>query len=225
MSDHDNIAAALVSALTDLTNVAKKNKADTGKYGYSFANIADLIAETRPVLAEHGLVALTPVHEHPDGLACTVTILHRSGERLDFGPTPFPTGKDAQSTGSWITYMRRYCLLAALGMGAEDDDGASAKPAERKQQRAPEQPQKPAGSVSVNEAKGVILEHLTAKAGERLGDDIKAHAREVWNQAEVPVTDEKWVARAELEVLRSVADGYLDDLAAMEPKQETLTDA
>jgi hypothetical protein len=85
-----------------------------------------------------------------------------------------------------------------------------------------EQPKKPAGSVTKVEAMGIVLEHLTAKAGERLGDAIKEHARQVWAQAEVSVTDDKWVARSELDVLRSVADQYLDDLAAMEPKQETL---
>src|SRR5690606_13383389 len=72
----------------------------------------------------------TPVHEHGNGLACTVTFLHSSGDRLDFGPFPFPHGRDAQATGSMVTYHRRYALVAALGMAAgDDDDGAAAKPA------------------------------------------------------------------------------------------------
>lgn len=134
MTEHANLAAALVAALRDLTVVEATSTAKIpgkdGKPGYSydFANIAAVVKATRPTLADHGLVALTPVHEHGNGLACTVTVLHESGESLDLGAFPFPHGKDAQATGSMVTYHRRYALIAALGMGVgeDDDDGAKA---------------------------------------------------------------------------------------------------
>lgn len=134
MTEHDTLAAALVAALAELTVIEKGRTVDyTTKAGdrvnYTFSDIADVVKLTRPLLAEHGLVALTPVHDHGPGLACTVTILHTSGERLDLGPFPFPHGKDAQATGSMVTYHRRYALVAALGMAAgDDDDGAAAQP-------------------------------------------------------------------------------------------------
>jgi hypothetical protein len=124
-------ASALVEALTALTTVTKGREADTGAYRYQYADLGDIVKATRPVLAEHGLVALTPLVAHWDGLACGVILLHTSGERVDFGPVPFPYGKDAQATGSMVTYYRRYALLAALGMAAgDDDDGAKAEAAE-----------------------------------------------------------------------------------------------
>jgi hypothetical protein len=127
--DHETLAAALVAALEDLTVVVASQTADAGSYSYRYADMAGVVKLTRPVLARHGLVALTPLHDHADGLACTVVILHTSGERLDFGPFPFPHGRDAQATGSAVTYHRRYALVAALGMAAgDDDDGAAAKP-------------------------------------------------------------------------------------------------
>ena len=139
MTEHDTLAAALVAALADLTVVEKGNTANVGSYSYKYADIADVVKLTRPVLHEHGLAALTPVHEHGNGLACTVTLLHTSGERLDLGPFPFPAGRDAQATGSMVTYHRRYALVAALGMAAgDDDDGAAAKP--RQEQVAPPVP-------------------------------------------------------------------------------------
>lgn len=130
MTDHASLAPALVAALADLTTVAKDRAADTGAYTYKYADIADVVRLTRPALAAHGLCALTPLHDHGDALACSVVILHTSGERLDLGPFPFPHGKDAQATGSMVTYHRRYALIAALGMAAgdEDDDGARAQP-------------------------------------------------------------------------------------------------
>jgi hypothetical protein len=131
----DTLAAALVDALPALTVIDKSRRATIekksgGSFSYEYADVADIVRATRPILAEHGIVALTPVHDHGTGLACTVVFLHSSGERMDFGPFPFPHGNDARATGSMVTYHRRYALVAALGMavGDEDDDGAAAVP-------------------------------------------------------------------------------------------------
>ncbi len=141
MPEHQNLAAALVAALADLMVVEKGRTANAGSYSYDYADIGDVVKRTRPALAEHGVVVLTPVHEHGNGLACTVVFLHSSGDRLDFGPFPFPHGKDAQATGSMVTYHRRYALVAALGMAAgDDDDGASAVPRERQASVVQESP-------------------------------------------------------------------------------------
>jgi hypothetical protein len=124
------LAAALVAALAELTVVEKAHKANAGSYSYDYADLGDLVKMTRPVLASHGLVARTPVHGHGDEYAVTVKFIHTSGETMDDDPLPFPRGKDAQSSGSWITYFRRYALLSALGMATgDDDDGAKAIPA------------------------------------------------------------------------------------------------
>lgn len=126
---HDTLAQAIVAALTTLTVVDTGRTANAGSYSYKYASVEDVVKLTRPALATHGLVALTPVHAHGDGLACTVILLHTSGEKLELGPFPFPHGRDAQATGSMVTYHRRYALVAALGMAAgDDDDGASAAP-------------------------------------------------------------------------------------------------
>lgn len=127
MSEHPNLCAALVAALADLCTVEAKRTADAGSYKYDYADLGDIVLDTRPVLASHGVVALTPLGMVDNQLAVSVVFLHSSGERMDFGPFPFPHGRDAQATGSMVTYHRRYALLAALGMATgDDDDGASA---------------------------------------------------------------------------------------------------
>lgn len=135
----NELVPALVAALAELTTVEKGHTADAGAYSYGYADLGDIVTLTRPALAAHGLIALTPVHYHGDGLAVSVTIYHTSGEQLTFEPLPFPHGKDAQATGSLITYHRRYALLSALGMAAGeanpigdygDDDGAHGIPAD-----------------------------------------------------------------------------------------------
>lgn len=128
MVEHDCLAAALVAALADLTVIKKNRTANAGSYSYDYADLGDTVEATRTRLAEHGIVALTPVHGYETGgLACTVELVHVSGETKKFDPFPFPAGRDAQATGSMVTYHRRYALTAALGLATtEDDDGAKA---------------------------------------------------------------------------------------------------
>ena len=127
------LAKALVGALAQMTGVTKGRKADAGKYSYAYANLEDVVALSRPILAEHGLTAVQALHHDDDRLAITTTIVHESGEAVAFGPVAFHAGRDAQEAGSAITYFRRYALLSALGLAAEDDDGAAAsRPAPRK---------------------------------------------------------------------------------------------
>lgn len=128
---HPNLAAALVAALAGLTVVEKDQKANAGSYSYAYTDLGAIVKRTRPVLAEHGLVMVQDLRELGNGLAVSTRLFHESGESIEFGPFPFPHGKDAQATGSMVTYHRRYALLAALGMATgEDDDGAAAKPRE-----------------------------------------------------------------------------------------------
>lgn len=126
MTEHPTLAEALVAALADVAVITKGRTANAGSYTYDYADLGDTVKEIQPRLAEHGIRVLTPVHGFEDRLACTVTLLHASGDSMSFPPLPFPYGRDAQATGSMMTYYRRYALTAALGLGTADDDGAGA---------------------------------------------------------------------------------------------------
>lgn len=122
------LAAALVVALKDLTVIEPARTADLGTYSYKYADLADIVKKTRRPLADNGIVALTPLTFLGDHPAVSVVLVHESGDSMSFGPFPFQHGRDAQATGSMVTYMRRYALVAALGMAAgDDDDGANAQ--------------------------------------------------------------------------------------------------
>ncbi len=90
----------------------------------------------------------------------------RRGEGV---PTP-------QDTGSAVTYARRYSLLALLGLGQEDDDGAAAsRSASGKREKAPSVPFVRRASVgkgwSVSVPSAIAKQHATVKAKSPTGEE------------------------------------------------------
>jgi hypothetical protein len=131
MTDYESpraeIAAALAAANTLLTNPVKDRVASMGTYGYAYASLDTVLAHVRPVLAAHGLSIMQDISVDGNRVNVSTAVLHSSGESIATGPIGGPTGGDYQALGSAITYLRRYGVLAALGLATdEDDDGATA---------------------------------------------------------------------------------------------------
>lgn len=186
MSDHDSLAAALVAALADLKVVELGDTADMGSFKVRYASLPDVVKKTRPALAAHGVVALTPLCSLDGQPAVSVVLIHESGDRMDFGPFPFQHGRDAQATGSWVTYMRRYALVAALGMAAgDDDDGASAQPVPAR--------------MSKDAAKAVVLE-LAGDDAELAKAAWKAIWETPWLKDDLTAAYEQWANQDPVEV-------------------------
>lgn len=139
---HDTLAAALVAALAQLGSIPKAREAKLKKYSYSYADLGDVLEHVRPILGAHGLGVLQNVTIDSGFVRITTTLLHASGESMQFGPLPLHAGNTPQQAGSAITYARRYALLAALGIATEDDDGQAAaqRPPQRQQRPAPPEP-------------------------------------------------------------------------------------
>ena len=118
------ISAALAKALPEVQNATKD--ATNPHFRSDYASLQAVLATTKPVLAEHGLVVI----QGPgwDGEHCTLTtrILHESGEWIETVAGTPVSKADPQGVGSAITYLRRYSLAAMAGIGQEDDDGNAA---------------------------------------------------------------------------------------------------
>ena len=131
------ISAAMALAFAKIEGAVKgkTNPAFRSKY----ADLAAVVDAIKPALAEHGLWFRQVTHPADGGVCIETVIHHSSGESLACGPLYVPASKqDAQGFGSALTYCRRYSLMAAFGVPAEDDDGNAAvaskpqqKPAER----------------------------------------------------------------------------------------------
>jgi hypothetical protein len=169
-SPRSTLAEDLVAALGELHDVARSSTADAGSYSYRYAELADVLTMSRPILAAHGLALLTLIDCDAGTVIVTARFLHRSGDTLDAGTLTMGRGSTPQATGSAITYARRYLALAALSLATDDDDGrAAANPA----------PSGPAPAPPADDPAVVTFDRVrTAGADPATADTLKALAAE-----------------------------------------------
>jgi hypothetical protein len=104
----------------DRTVTVTQKTGDT--YSYSYATLANLSETVLPLLSSHGLAFVAMPGVGSDGKMCVrYLLLHESGEML---PGEFPISGEGgiQMIGGRITYARRYCLAAVVGVAADEDD-------------------------------------------------------------------------------------------------------
>lgn len=132
------LAKALAAFQAEMPTVPKSQTADTGKFRYTYASLADVSEAAMPLLAKHGLAFATVPEVAEQGRVLRGVLLHSSGEQLT-GVLPI-SGTDMQSIGSALTYGRRYLMGCLTGIVTDDDDDGQAATRHAKQQRpAPQQ--------------------------------------------------------------------------------------
>lgn len=119
----------LIEAMAEMANPAKSNKATvptkSGRtYTYNYESLDQVLAAIRPPLMAHG-IGLTQPMDWNEVTGCWVlrTVVFDAEERLELDVRPVYPTADAQTSGSFETYMRRYALRSAFGLCGEDDDG------------------------------------------------------------------------------------------------------
>lgn len=128
----ETLAESLVRALGALNNITATKTANIkpregAPYSYDYADLADVLDEVRPVLYRFGLCALQGVANEGGRVTVRTTLVHWRGERWVTEPLSLPSGNNAQSVGSAITYARRYQEGALFNLATEgDDDGGAA---------------------------------------------------------------------------------------------------
>lgn len=121
------LAAALAKVQAKLPKLERDRtvdvqKKDGGTYSYSYATLANLSEAVLPLLAEHGLSFLCMPGAGSDGkMSVRYSLMHESGEALT-GEFPISGEGGIQNVGGRITYARRYCLAAVVGIAADEED-------------------------------------------------------------------------------------------------------
>jgi hypothetical protein len=120
----------LLKSLAAFQQEVKVIHKETQGYGYSYSDLPKIFSEINPLLQKHGL-GFTQLINSQDGLNYLKTaVFHvESGEMIDSNTLiPYVQLKgmnDFQSFGSGVTYFRRYCLSAILGLVTDKDTDAS----------------------------------------------------------------------------------------------------
>lgn len=147
----------LLKALKEMPNPTK----DTKGYGYMYATLDQVMGIIKPALQAQGLDVTqqcTPGAVEGTYELKTYIVGDDGDMRLmDTRPLQFST--NAQSVGSYETYMRRYALLTVFGLCPEDDDGretTTARPATQQAQR-PLSAQPMAQSSQANQVNDAVL--------------------------------------------------------------------
>ncbi|CAB5162699.1 Essential recombination function protein [uncultured Caudovirales phage] len=190
MNAHADITTSLIGslakALAELEGV-QKNKNNPGLKGARYADLSAVIEALEPIKG-HGLWYRQQPKRDPDGALIETFYIHESGEELSAGETFVPAGKrDPQGFGSALTYCRRYALMTAFGLAAEDDDGHAAtqemrnarqgrQQGDQREQSNQQSQRKPSGGMSdasfskiagllqaTNTAPAVLIEHYKVK--------------------------------------------------------------
>lgn len=169
----------------DRTVEVKQKSGDT--YSYSYVTLANLSDAILPLLAENGLSFVAMPGAGSDGKMClTYHLMHESGESLT-GEFPLSAEGGIQALGGRITYARRYCLAAIVGVAADEDDEGrlSQDSAPRTAQRAARQQpaaEPPAGRTAQRRAPrpGVAPELPGEDPTGPVGADQHRHMRALW---------------------------------------------
>ncbi len=127
--------ARLRTAMAEMANPTKSKTANVGKYSYEYSTLPDVLGIVRPALQAHGLELKQFIKRRcsaetlqANGLTLCTAVFDDDGEMV-LDERPVYESKDPQAFGSYETYMRRYSLMTAFGLAADDDDGQAAKAA------------------------------------------------------------------------------------------------
>ena len=113
----------LINAMKAMSNPIRDTTADAGRYTYDYADLSQVLSIVKPALFENGLCLFQRVI-YADGLPYLVTGIFDESDEMELSRCRLREYSDSQSHGSALTYMRRYELLTAFALAADDDDGA-----------------------------------------------------------------------------------------------------
>ena len=123
-SEIKDLAIALAKAQAEMP-VAGNNK-ENPYFKSSYSDFQAIVSASRPCLTKNGLSVTQQITFGDDGQSTlTTTLHHASGQWILSKARITPVKNDIQSVSSYVTYLKRLCYAALIGVvtGDEDDDG------------------------------------------------------------------------------------------------------
>lgn len=120
-----SIAPALLKAQKAIKFASKDAK--NPHFKNTYADLPAVIDAVKSALNDNGIMfAQSATDSDPTYLRLTTRLIHESGEWVEDTCTMPLAKNDPQGYGAAMTYARRYCLAALVGLYQDDDDGNTA---------------------------------------------------------------------------------------------------
>lgn len=113
--------SALAKAQGAFPTIETTREVEYSSRKFRYAELGEILAKTRPVLAANELCLLQCVHGIGDRRILTTKLAHSSGACLSLH-IELPECENPQKLGSALTYLKRYSLSGLLAVASEDDD-------------------------------------------------------------------------------------------------------
>ena len=128
MSEQSESIGKLVTALVQVQGEVKSavKDAENPYFHSKYATLGAVWESCRALLNKNGLAVIQTTEVVGDRVALVSTLAHTSGEWIKGRLLLMPVKSDPQGIGSAISYARRYCLAALLGIVADEDDDGNA---------------------------------------------------------------------------------------------------
>ena len=204
------IATALVRAKREFQPAVKN--AINPHLKNRYADLLACLEAVNTALLAQGIYLYQETSEDASGVTVETIFLHESGESLHCGKLHVPASKaDAQGYGSALSYARRYSLITATGIAAEDDDGNAASRQVGYAAQEPVRTAPPSEKTGVSAKQqglicGLMQSHvITPEERNRISDKLEAGTADGkkiidWLQSEIKARKE--VEKAELDTVK-----------------------
>lgn len=225
------LVKALAAAQGEFPEIKKGKTAevrtkDGGKYEYSYADIADVLAAVRPVLSRHELAIVQRTATNGSGKLELLTELHHAGGGvLESGVELQASPGSPQQFGASLTYLRRYEVVTLLGIAAEEDTDAQHMEPVRNGNGNGQAPAelpgwaRPAGDERLGELGAALVPVMGRTRARRVVASIRTT---LGNVPDLAVGTAKLIGENVAEAIAAVGpDGTLEELTARLEQEET----
>ena len=121
------IHEAFLKAQAEFPDIGKDSEAKGTKFSYKYASLPEILKSVLPVLHKNKL-SLSQTFDDGGMLHTIITHAQHAQQLESVMPMPTALNMGPQDYGKVITYMRRYSLVAMLGLCPDDDvDAADVK--------------------------------------------------------------------------------------------------
>lgn len=215
-----NLRARLVDATAEMVNPTKSKEAKVptkngSQFTYHYESLDQVLAAVRPPLMKRsiGLTQRQVWSDNTNSYALE-TVVFDGDEEIVLDTRPLHDGTDAQATGSWETYMRRYALRSAFGLAGEDDDGAATLP------KGDRPPVKPAAQQPKRPGKWDKFKALKAEA---VALGVKDESIKEWMEATIAIEgvpkDMRNYTPGDVNICEAHVQKLIDDMRAIKAQE------